>query len=149
MTDGPAIAWPDTKVYAWKGCIVPERFILERERMSPDDIRAVSDEQARRALIDVYACTHGYVRCMRDFGGVMVHEDDTGRLWCVNPLRRALASEPGDIKLVEVVNGTAETDGSRKHFYLRVPSHLRTPREAVAWTYGLTAKQYAALELRT
>jgi hypothetical protein len=147
--DGPAIAWPDTKVYAWKGCIVPERFILERERMTPDDIRAVSDEQARRALIDVYACTHGYLRCMRDFGGVMVQEDDAGRLWCINPFRKALAREPGDIKIVEVVNGTVDADGVRKTYWLSVPPEMQTATQAVAWTYGMTPEHYGALVVRT
>ena len=55
----------------------------------------------------------------------------------------------GSWTAVEVVNGTAEADGSRKRYFLRVPSAMRTPREAVAWTYGLTADQYASLKLRT
>lgn len=50
---------------------------------------------------------------------------------------------------VEVVNGTPEPDGSRKHYFLQVPPNLTTPTEAVAWTYGLTAGRYAALALRT
>jgi hypothetical protein len=36
-------------------------------------------------------------------------------------------------------------NGSRKRYFLRVSSAIRTPREAVAWTYGLTAEQYADL----
>jgi hypothetical protein len=30
-----------------------------------------------------------------------------------------------------------------------VPAHLRTAREAVAWTYGLRTKAYANLVMRT
>jgi hypothetical protein len=48
-----------------------------------------------------------------------------------------------------VVNGTAESDGSHKHYFLRVPSRMRSAREAVAWTYGMTPEQYGGLELRT
>jgi hypothetical protein len=55
----------------------------------------------------------------------------------------------GSWTAVEVINGTSEPDGSRKHHFLRVPSRMRTAREAVAWTYGLTDEQYAELELRT
>ena len=55
----------------------------------------------------------------------------------------------GSWSAIEVMNGTAEADGSRKRYFLRVPSAMRTAREAVAWTYGLTADQYTGLELRT
>ena len=46
----------------------------------------------------------------------------------------------GSWTAVEVVNGTAEADGSRKRYVLRVPSRMRTAREAVAWTYGLNGR---------
>jgi hypothetical protein len=48
-----------------------------------------------------------------------------------------------------VVNGTPETDGSRRRYVLRVPSRMRTAREAVAWTYGLTPERYGQLDVRT
>jgi hypothetical protein len=42
----------------------------------------------------------------------------------------------GDIEeplvLVEVENATVEPDGTRKHYLLRVPPHMRTARDAVA-----------------
>ena len=55
----------------------------------------------------------------------------------------------GSWSAVEVENGSAEADGSCKRYFLRVALHMRTPREAVTWTYGLTEQQYADLELRT
>jgi uncharacterized protein DUF6745 len=48
-----------------------------------------------------------------------------------------------------VINATPETDGTRKHFFLQVPPNLRTPREAVAWTYGMRPEAYANLVVRT
>jgi hypothetical protein len=50
---------------------------------------------------------------------------------------------------VEVVNGTPEPDGTRRHYFLQVPPDLHSAREAVAWTYGMTAQQYAGLRVRT
>jgi hypothetical protein len=50
---------------------------------------------------------------------------------------------------VEVVDGTAGPDGSRKRHFLRVPTTMSSAREAVAWTYGLSPDEYARLELRT
>lgn len=146
---GPALAWRKTKVHAWKGCVVPERFILEPETLCPDDIKSASNEWVQRTLVDLYAHTHGHRQCMRDLGGVMVHEDHTGRLWCVNASLGAFVAQPGDIKIVEVENGTPEADGSRKTYWLKVPPDIRSACEAVAWTYGLTPQQYEGLVMRT
>jgi hypothetical protein len=44
--------------------------------------------------------------------------------------------------MVEVVNSTAEPDGSRKRYWLRVPPEMQTAREAVAWTFGLSEREY-------
>ena len=37
---------------------------------------------------------------------------------------------------MEVVNATAEPDGSHRRYFLRVPPTARTAREAVGWTFG-------------
>jgi hypothetical protein len=147
--NGPAIAWPETKVYAWKGSVVPERFIMQPNSARPDDIRLVSSGMARRSLIDLYASTHGYRRCMQDFGGVIVHEDATGRLWSVNPDPPTVPPQFGEMKIVEVMNGTTESDGSRKTYWLNVPHYAQRAQEAVAWTYGMTSSDYCGLVVRT
>jgi hypothetical protein len=46
---------------------------------------------------------------------------------------------------VEVVDATAEHDGTRRRYALRVPPMVRTGREAVAWTFGLDAGDYEPL----
>ncbi len=56
-----------------------------------------------------------------------------------------VTSMPDTMRFVEVVNGTRESDGSYKHYFLRVPPNVTTARQAVAWTYGLTAEQYRPL----
>jgi len=50
---------------------------------------------------------------------------------------------------VEVTNGTAEADGSRKTYWLNVPPEMRSAKAAVAWTYGMTPEQYDGLVIRT
>jgi hypothetical protein len=148
--DGPAIAWPETKVYAWKGCVVPERFIMQPNSTRPDDIRLVSSGMARRSLFDLYASTHGYHRCLHDFAGVMMHEDDAGRLWSVSPDPPTVPPQfRQDMKIVEVTNGTTESDGSRKTYWLNVPHYVQTAQEAVAWTYGMMPSDYCGLVVRT
>ena len=56
----------------------------------------------------------------------------------------------GDVwAAVEVVNGTPESDGMRKHYFLQVPPEIHSARAAVAWTYGLNEHEYRGLILRT
>ena len=74
--------------------------------------------------------------------------DETGKLW-----RRRWWNRTDDTwdawAAVEVVNGTVEPDGSHRHYFLQVPPDVRSAREAVAWTYGLTEIQYLDLARRT
>ena len=147
--DGAALAWSRTKLYAWKGVLVPKEIIVQPRMITPEMISAVPDQRLQRTLVDIYAHTHGHQRCMQDLGGIMMHEDHTGRLWLLNPARRTLPPEPGDLKLVEVMNGTAEPDGTHKTYWLNVPPEMRTAQEAVAWTYGLTTGDYDGLVVRT
>lgn len=48
-------------------------------------------------------------------------------------------------KVVRVINSSPEPDGSFKPYYLRVPNFICTPREAVAWTFGLSEHEYSPL----
>src|SRR5262245_18766610 len=43
--DGAALAWSRTKLYAWKGVLVPEEIIIEPRMITPDMIGAVPDQQ--------------------------------------------------------------------------------------------------------
>jgi len=85
----------------------------------------------------------GPERFIAEFKPERVHQDASGVLW-----RKQLGWR--DVwAAVEVVNGTAEADGSRKHYFLRVPPDVQTATEAVAWTYGMTAEEYAQILVRT
>jgi hypothetical protein len=130
--DGPALRFSrDTAVYAWKGIIVPGRLI---ERPDLIDVRAIDgahDPQIRRCMIDILTPQ----RFIEQGGAQRVAEDDTGILWRRRWRWEAWAA-------VEVINGTPEPDGTHKRYFLQVPPTVRTPREAVAWTYGLSERQY-------
>jgi hypothetical protein len=76
-------------------------------------------------------------------GAVRVAEDETGILW------RKIWLSYDAWAAVEVINATPEADGTHKHYFLQVPPEMRTAREAVAWTYGLTPRAYSHLAVRT
>ena len=71
----------------------------------------------------------------------ILHEDDFGRLW-----DGGLDAGGQPIRAVQVVNATPEADGSFRHYFLRVPPDVHTAREAVAWTFGLEASEYAPVK---
>jgi hypothetical protein len=50
------------------------------------------------------------------------------------------------LTMVRVINSTAERDGSRREFFLRVPHDMRTARASVAWSFGLKPMAYAPVQ---
>ena len=130
--DGPALCYGDgSKVYAWKGILIPARLIEQRDSIDVRSIEGVHDPQIRRCMIDILTPQ----RFIEQGGAYRVAQDETGILWRQRWRWEAWAA-------VEVINGTPEPDGTFKHYFLQVPPTVRTPREAVAWTYGLSERHY-------
>ena len=137
---GPALQYRDGwTVYAWKGIEVPAHIVERPEQIAPADIDRAEDIHVRRCMIERMTPE----RFTASGAAFRISEDDTGVLW----ERRW---PDGDAwAVVEVVNGTPEPDGSHRRYFLQVPPNMLTARSAVAWTYGLTARQYRGLLLRT
>lgn len=125
---GPAIAWADGfSIHAWHGTPVPALI----EDPSFDTAAILSDPElaVRGAMLEM----RGYPQTL--LNAVPLASDKTGRLW--------RTTERGQrCGLVELENSTREPDGTRKRYFLRVPPDITTPRQAVAWTFGLTADEY-------
>lgn len=135
--EGPAIAYPDGfALWADHGTMVPEWMVTDPARLDIAHIDAEENTEVRRVMIERF----GAERLIREGGATLSHEDAAGKLW-----RRELPAgrfgEP--VVMVEVVNSTAEPDGTRKTYFLRVPPHVRTATAAVAWTFDLPEWQYA------
>jgi hypothetical protein len=139
-SNGPALRYPDGwSVYAWKGIIIPQALVDERTSITIRSIDRETDIHIRRCMIEIMTPE----RYIAQGGAIAVSTDDCGTLW-----RKRWAN--GDAwSAVEVVNGTPQSDGSAKHHFLQVPIACRTPREAVAWTYGMNEYQYSRLVTRT
>ncbi len=137
---GPALRYRDGwTVYAWKGVEVPCRVIERPDQITHSDIDRAVDIHVRRCMIERMTPE----RFITSGAAFRISEDDTGILWEKRwPDGDAWAA-------VEVVNGTPEPDGSHKRYYLQVPPNMLTARSGVAWTYGLTARQYRGLLMRT
>lgn len=73
----------------------------------------------------------GWERFLATADAELRAQDDYGKLWATR-----VRIDGEHVHLVEVVNATAEPDGSQRRYFLRVPPDTRTARAAVAWTFG-------------
>jgi hypothetical protein len=138
--DGPALAYPDGwSAYMWKGIRIPAWLIEHRDAITVRAIDREHDPVLRRCMIEILTPE----RFIAMGGATRASSDETGVLW------RKLWWGFDAWAAVEVVNGSPEPDGTLKHYFLQVPPTVRTAREAVAWTYGLSEREYARLLHRT
>jgi hypothetical protein len=132
---GPALVYEDgAMVHAWHGRGVSEELFVLRHELTVEMITAERNAERRRVMMEMFG-VGDYVLAM---GAKAVASDATGTLW-----RCELPGERHALQLVEVVNSTPEPDGTSKRYFLRVPWWLSTPRDAVAWTFGLSGDAYA------
>jgi len=136
--DGPALAYPDgTAVWADHGVEVPGSIIADPGSITIAAIDDQTNAEVRRVMTERF----GTERLIREGGAELVDEDEVGRLW-VRSFSGTRWQAPEPLMMVEVQNSTPEPDGSIRTYFLRVPPVIRTARDAVAWTFGLTGPGY-------
>ena len=131
---GPALAYPDGwSIYALHGVRVTEAVIQRPESITVRQIQRETNAEIRRVLLERY----GFDRYVLDGGGQPIHTDNFGTLYrCELP-----GEEPRF--MVCVTNSTPEADGTFKRYLLRVPPSITTAREAVAWTFQMSERDYS------
>ena len=119
-------------LYSWQGVSVEKKLLDCPELLTVRWIENERNTERRRVLVERY----GAAKFVMDSGAQLIAEDEYGALFC--------KQMPGDepLLMVRVKNSTPEPDGTFKDYFLRVPPQMRTPREAVAWTFGLDATEY-------
>ncbi|NOK57953.1 MAG: hypothetical protein GFH27_549287n257 [Chloroflexi bacterium AL-W] len=131
--DGPAIEYRDGwGGYSWHGVSVLEHVVLRPEAISLHEIETTANVEVRRVLLERY----GEARYIEDTGAEVIDEAEYGTLY------RRIFQDDEPLVMLRVLNSTPEPDGSYRTYWLRVPPHVRTAHEAVAWTFGLTPEQY-------
>lgn len=127
-----AARWADgTGLTAINGVYVEEWKLLNPDAVPPEEVLRENNAEIRRVLIERI----GYERLVQSANAHKVSDDEVGTLWHIH------ARHP--VRVVEVVNSSAEPDGTYKRYFLRVPPSVSTPRQAVAWTFGLSDRDYA------
>lgn len=116
-------------VYAREGMLLPRQIIDDPSTLTVRRIRNERNTELRRVLIEYM----GYERFMQESRAQLRSTDEYGKLWTI----------PNEsFRVVEVKNSTPEPDGSIHRYFLRVPQHVTTPHQAVAWTFNLQADEY-------
>jgi hypothetical protein len=126
--DEPAVVWPDGSArWYWDEVAVPSELAERRNELTADAVAAISNQEIRRVVLDRI----GWDQFLNNADATLVNQDDYGKLWATG-----IELEGERAHLVEVVNASAEPDGSYRRYFLRVPPTVRTARAAVAWTFG-------------
>lgn len=126
-------------IYQWHGVTVPERIILQPETISAADITGEQDAEVRRVMVERF----GADRYIRESGAKIISKDDWGTLY------RAEMPNDEALVMVNVINATPEPDGSFHDYWIRVEPSVKTPLDAIAWTFDMDPKVYAQIGVQT
>jgi hypothetical protein len=136
---GPAIAWRDGwSLYFWHGLRIPrshEWIIDEPGHITPEAIEREPNAELRRIMLEV----SGFEKYLAARSARLVSADELHGF----PRRLLEINVAGErLRIVEVINGSLEPDGSRRKFHLGALRGSGTPHEAVAASYGIAPEYY-------
>lgn len=131
--DGPAVRWLDgTQLWCWHGWEVDRRAMEAPETLPLDSVLQESRPGLRHWLIERI----GLGRFLLAAGAESIARDETGELYRLAQPR----FEP--IVAIRVEDRVLDERGVPKEHWIQVPPEMRTPRAAVAWTFGLAPRRY-------
>jgi hypothetical protein len=118
--DGPSHEWRDGwKLYHWHGVRLDGQIIEAPETLTVAQIESESNAEIRRVMIERY----GPKRYLSDSGATVVQELPADHFIIGLRTARLLRKEVPDdepIIMIDLLNSTAEPDGSVKRYLLRV-----------------------------
>lgn len=138
--DGPAFAFADGAAgFAYHGVGVPANVITHKDDITVEAIKNEQNIEHRTVMMSLY----GESRFLLDSGADLIDEDECGTLY------RAHLSDDEPLVMVRVKDPTPSKQGTMGTYYLRVPPHMETAKQAVAWTFGFESPCDYAPEIET
>ena len=133
--NGAAVRFRDGwGVHAWHGTRVPAWMIQQRDAITANMIERLTNVEQRRAALEIY----GFERYHVERGGRLIASDELHG----QPRRvYEITVEGQQGRVIEVVNGSIEPDGSRRKFHLGVVDGV-TPAQIIAASYGIALPYY-------
>lgn len=127
---GPCVQYRDGwGCYAWHGITVPEQIIMHPEQLTLTDWVMTYNVEIRRAIQEQL----GPQRFIKLVGGKTLERGKHGNLIEIN-----LPGDPERVAhYVQVQDSSTE-----QQYYLRVPPSINSADEAIAWTFGMNAREY-------
>jgi hypothetical protein len=121
---GAAMSWPDGwAIHAFRGRLVPGWIIEKPHAITVSHIERSQNAEVRRVMIERY----GWERYMRDSGASVVDsvplDHPIRGLRGARLLRKDLPGDEEPIVYLDMVNSTAEPDGTCKHYFERISPH--------------------------
>ncbi len=120
--------------HAWHGMRIPPHLIAERHKITPERIEAEPNAELRRVALEIF----GFDKYLAAREAKVIAADEVHgqprRL-----LEVGVAGTP--VRIVEVMNGSLEADGTRRRFHLGAMPGA-TPHEAIAASYGIAPAHY-------
>lgn len=143
--DGPAVRFADdTQVHALHGTHVPTWVMTDP---SVERIHAERNIEVRRSAIERIGWDTYIAQARLRHIATSGDPGNPGSALHLYDVPRELWSRPA--RLLLVVNGSVEPDGTHRRYGLSVPAHFDDPVAAAGWTYGLSGEHYARLARRT
>jgi hypothetical protein len=128
---GPCVQYRDGwGWYAWHGVTVPEQIILHPEQVTREEWMQEHNLEVRRAIQERL----GMERFIEMLGGICFERGRRGTLvkvWLGHD------DPDGIAHYVQV-----QDSSTQRQYYLRVPPSITSADEAIAWTFGLNARDY-------
>lgn len=135
--DGPSHRWRDGwSIYHWHGVRVPDEWIEDKARLTPEIALGQENVELRRAACEIV----GWDRILQQLGGKTIDQDtdpEIGELIEVN------LPGSGKERFLRVRCGTG------RQFAIPVPRNLKTALAANAWTYDIPTDLLREKESRT
>ena len=123
-------------IYSVDGIMVKKELIENKKDITILDIDQEENSETRRIKIKLYENINGRNSYIKNSDSKLIEKNELGELYKRN-LRN---DEP--IVSIKVFNSTYNENGKQDEYWLRVPPAIKSVKEAVAWTFGMTEKEY-------